>query len=132
EPRHVAGEEVDVLQHATHDVRWQEVQRAGDGVRVRERRLVTRGAATNADLVQARRGIRGRDRNGEPLQRDAVAGHGVVLRADADRQRDAQLVRRTAVALVVAAEPTGDRGEERVVQRAARSGGGALEVVQID
>ena len=126
----VAGDEVDVLEHAADDAGWQDVEAGGDGVRVRQGPLLAGAAAASLHLPDAGRGIRIARRDREPHQRDAVSPDRVVRRPDADGHGDPQLVDRGSVALVVPAQAAGDRGHEPVVDRPASGRRRPLQIGQ--
>ena len=89
---HVAREEVDVLEHAA-DVRAREqVERAGDRVRVRQRPIRLHRFAAPVRLGHPLARVGETDGNLEAHQRDPVAADRVVRLADADRHRQPQFV----------------------------------------
>jgi hypothetical protein len=79
-----------------------------------------------ADVTHPDPGIPVGDGHVEAHQADVVAAFRVVVGAQADRHGHPQFFDRGAVLVVVPVEPTPDRGDERVVQRAVHGGGGRL------
>ena len=132
EARHVAREEVDVLEHRGEQLDGQLVDDAGDLLGVVQRRLGTPGLDTRTDLVHphARVGLACRELHAK--QGDSVPAARVAGLAQADRQRHAQVVDLHAMAGVVLAQATQDGGDEGVVERAAIGLGGALEAAEGD
>ena len=114
---HVAGHEVHVLEHRTHHSGGQQVEHTGHGVRQRQRLLVPRRTTAPSRHPHPDARVRLARRHGEALEGDVVATHRVGVPAHGDGHRHPQVLDRGAVQVVVAAQSSGDRGHESVVER---------------
>jgi hypothetical protein len=119
--RHVGGDEVDPLQHRAEqrrgDLAREVSEHAREDVGHPDRWLVAPAAGQVAQHSHPLDGISDRGRHDEASRGEAVATGLVAGTPGADGHRDPQLVDREPVVLVVPAQATDERGQERVVER---------------